>query len=171
MRLIDLATNEFIPGEITLLSAKELKELRGNRAFEFKWREEAKYEIYKLSRTDTAEILGLMSVVNSPESFAVQIRLLETGKPNVGAEKKIDGIAGCLIAWACRLSIKRGFDGWVKLVAKTRLIRHYVTKYRMIQIGKSQVCAIEQDEAISLIYEYLEMEDIVQGENEYFDDE
>jgi hypothetical protein len=55
-----------------------------------------------------------MSVTNSPEAFAVEIRLLESAKSNVGKGKKVDSIAGCLIAWACRLSIKRGYDGWIK---------------------------------------------------------
>jgi hypothetical protein len=172
MKLIDVATNEFIPGEITLLSPKELKALRGNQEFKFKWSAEAKFETYKLCRTDTGQLLGLMSVTNSPEAFAVEIRLLESAKSNVGKGKKVDGIAGCLIAWACRLSIKRGYDGWIKVVAKTKLIKHYVEKYRMTQIGNSQVCAIQQDESISLIFEYLQPGDFSRGklydEEEFF---
>jgi hypothetical protein len=47
-----------------------------------------------------------------------------------------------------------------------------VEKYRMTQIGNSQVCAIQQDESISLIFEYLQPEDFSRGklydEEEFF---
>jgi hypothetical protein len=38
-------------------------------------------------------------------------------------------VAGCLIAFACRESFKRGYQGWVFLVPKTYLLQHYPEKY------------------------------------------
>lgn len=155
MRVTYVKTNERIPTDIDLLSGKELKAITRNPEFEFKWKLEREYEIYKLFRTDTGQILGLMSVANSPESVAIHIRLLESGKTNVGTSKELEGIAGCLIAWACRLSFLRGYDGWIKLTAKSELIKHYVSHYGMIQIGQTQTCKIEQDQAYVLIRKYL----------------
>ncbi len=35
------------------------------------------------------------------------------------------GVAGNLVAFACKLSFESGFDGYVAFTAKTELIEHY----------------------------------------------
>lgn len=155
MHLRNLKENEKIEARIDLITSKELKSIQRNEEFEFDWNQEKGHEIYKLYRTDTEEILGLMSVVNAPVAVAVEIKLLEVGKTNRGSHKEIDRIAGCLIAWACRLSFQRGYHGWIKLIAKTDLIPHYKKRYGMIQIGGRQTCCIEQEQAIRLIEAFL----------------
>jgi len=47
----------------------------------------------------------------------------------MGPGKKLDRIAGCLIAFACKESFKRGHDGCIFLIPKTYLINHYQEKY------------------------------------------
>jgi hypothetical protein len=37
----------------------------------------------------------------------------------------IEGVAGNLVAYACKLSFQYGFEGFVSFTAKTRLIEHY----------------------------------------------
>ena len=95
-----------------------------------------------------------MSLVVVRSEFRVEIRLLESAKPNVGIEKEYDRIAGCLIAFACRLAFKLGFGGFVSLVPKTELIRHYMTKYHLFQMGKH--LATDGENSVNLIAAYLE---------------
>ncbi|MDQ3110147.1 MAG: hypothetical protein M3R17_09645 [Bacteroidota bacterium] len=156
MLLRNVKTNERIPAGIELLSLKELKSVAKNKEeCKFKWQLEKDYEIYKLFRLDTDEMLGLMSIQYVPHALAIKIRLLESGKSNVGSTKQIDGIAGCLISWACRLSFINGFHGSIYLIAKSELIECYKKKYGMRQLGKTQTCEIEQEQAKKLINEFL----------------
>ena len=140
MYLRNLKTNDPIRAAIESVSPKELKSIVKNKAefCEFDWGLEKDKEVYKLFRTDTGEVLGLMSILDNSQSHYVEIKLLEVGQSNVGSGKEIEGIAGCLIAWACRLSFVLGHHGWIMLTAKTNLIEHYKKKYGMLQVGNSK---------------------------------
>jgi hypothetical protein len=63
------------------------------------------------------------------ETNAIEVELLEVSVENMGPGKKLDHVAGCLIAFACRESFKRGHDGCIFLIPKTQLIEHYQAKY------------------------------------------
>jgi hypothetical protein len=91
----------------------------------------------------------------------MEIDLLEVGADNVGKNKKIDYIAGCLIAHACRESIKRGHDGFVFLTPKARLVAHYSDHYGMDYcppLGSNLTGSMIADSkvALALIRRYLE---------------
>jgi hypothetical protein len=53
------------------------------------------------------------------------MNLLESAPFNIGKNKLYDGVAGNLVAFACKLSFQRGFEGFVAFTAKTKLIGHY----------------------------------------------
>lgn len=36
-----------------------------------------------------------------------------------------EGVMGNLVAYACKLSLPRGYNGFVSFTAKTKLIEHY----------------------------------------------
>ncbi|MEO6850831.1 MAG: hypothetical protein ABI203_00960, partial [Mucilaginibacter sp.] len=55
--------------------------------------------------------------------------LLEVAIEHVGTDKKLENIGGCLIAFACREAIKRGHEGFVFLIPKTKLVEHYIKHY------------------------------------------
>ena len=63
-----------------------------------------------------------MSLIDYPEEYRIHLNLIEIQSKNQGKNKKIDRIAGCLIAFACELSFARGYYGFVSLQPKTRLI-------------------------------------------------
>jgi len=50
---------------------------------------------------------------------------LESAPFNIGKGKLYEGVPGNLVAYACKLSFQKGFDGFVAFTAKTRLINHY----------------------------------------------
>ena len=75
-------------------------------------------------------------------------------------EKKIERIAGCLIAFACRESFRRGHDGFVFLTHKTGLIKHNSSEYGLSYIpplgNKLEGLMIaEPNVPISLIKKYI----------------
>ena len=37
-----------------------------------------------------------------------------------------EGVAGNLVAYACKVSFQNGFDGYLSFTAKTKLIDHYI---------------------------------------------
>jgi hypothetical protein len=92
---------------------------------------------------------------------AIEIELLEVGDENVGKKKKLDRIAGTLIAFACRESLKRGHEGYIFLTPKTKLIDHYKAKYYLAftgPIGNNSIGVMVGEEKVArkLIKEYLE---------------
>lgn len=154
--LFDVQTREKVSVRIELIQKEDLGKIKSNKGFTFDWQKEKDFELYKLFNIEKDEILGLLSVADRSESLVIEIRLLESVATNVGKNKKVEGVAGFLIAWACRLSFIRGYDGWVMLTAKTALIKYYCGKYGMKQVGNNQVCVIEQDQSYKLIHYYLE---------------
>ena len=109
----------------------------------FSWRKEKKFSIWKLTIEGTDDILGLMSLNFIEEEKRVEIRLLACSRENVGKGKIFSGIAGCLIAYACRQAILQYPDApCVSLVPKTRLRQYYINRYGMIDAGLS-LCLLE----------------------------
>ncbi|MDP4820440.1 MAG: hypothetical protein NWR67_05510, partial [Saprospiraceae bacterium] len=74
-------------------------------------------------------------------------------RDNKGKKKKIERIAGCLLAFAVQISFEHGYSGFISLVPKTKLIDLYVEKYGFSQYGRQLV--IEGKEAIKLVQKYL----------------
>jgi len=68
-------------------------------------------------------IQGLLSV--TLETDHVFMNLVERAPFNIGKNKLYEGVAGNLVAYACRISFQKGFDGFVAFDAKTKLIQHY----------------------------------------------
>lgn len=55
----------------------------------------------------------------------IYMNLLENAPFNIGKNKLYVGVAGNLVAYACKLSFQYGFDGFVAFTSKTNLIEHY----------------------------------------------
>ena len=51
--------------------------------------------------------------------------LIESAKFNKGKNKLYRGVAGNLVAFACKLSFEKGYDGVVSFISKTQLTGHY----------------------------------------------
>jgi len=153
MFVLDTHTDEEAKVNISQFEVSEAKSLEN---FEFDWSKEAAYETYKLSLTSDGQILGLLSFSRVIEELRIEIRLLEISSKNRGKGKKYDRIAGILIAYACKESFQNGFYGFVSLVPKTRLIKHYEEKYGFQQFGKH--LAVELETSEFLMNRYLTYE-------------
>jgi hypothetical protein len=133
MKVKNIQSGVEFEAEILLVSKEDLKAIKKDikRFSKFDWSLYKSKEVYKLKLKNDNEILGLMCIVDhtDPQTDAIEIELLEVTIENVGKDKKIENIGGCLIAFACREAIKRGHDGFVFLVPKTNLITHYIKIY------------------------------------------
>ena len=82
------------------------------------------------------------------------MHLVESAPFNKGKSKVYSGVPGNLVAFACRLSFQRGFDGNVSFISKTQLIDHYVESLEAIHFG-GRLIIIETSAAINLIDKYF----------------
>lgn len=64
------------------------------------------------------------------------------------------GVPGNLVAYACRLSFQRGFDGNVSFRSKTQLIAHYMKSLGAFQFG-GRIMIIDKRAALVLIDRYF----------------
>ena len=118
----DRETGETLETTVSELSADELKTLEN---WQFNWLKESRYfPIFKLTTVIEPTIIqGLMSI-ETQQGF-VFMSLIETAPHNFGSQKQYLGVAGNLVAFACKKSFESGFAGYVSFVSKTQLVEHY----------------------------------------------
>ena len=124
-----------------------------SKQFDFDWALEKEKLVFKIVTLDSDEIHGLLSIEDIQEELRIHINLIENSNLNKGKNKKLDGVAGCLLAYAAQLAFEKGYLGFISLVPKTELIALYVQKYGFTQYGRQ--LAIERKSAIQLIQKYL----------------
>jgi hypothetical protein len=133
VKLMDLVSGKLIEASIEPMAAKDFTLIKKSkeRFDKFEWNKFKQKEVFKLKLKENDLIVGLMCLIehHDPGIDAIEIELLEVSTENIGQEKTLDHIGGCLIAYACRESFKRGHEGFVFLVPKTSLIDHYANKY------------------------------------------
>jgi hypothetical protein len=134
------------PSDFALLTKKR---------YSFNWHSLKKSAtIYKLSIAGEKDILGVMALIDHPNEYRIEIKLLASSLENRGRSKKYERIAGCMIAFACDLAGKKYNEhACVSLVPKTTLFNHYKQKYYMAWNGRQ------------LFLEYASLDKLL---NEYF---
>jgi hypothetical protein len=154
MVIIQTKNKQRIPVEILEISAISLSEILEKNNFEFDWTDETHHNLFALNIIENGDIVGLMALKDVKDELRIEIILLESSKDNVGPSKTYEKIAGCLIAWACRLAFIKGYYGFVSLTPKTRLIEHYKNAYGFEQFGRQLAVGTEQSH--QLIKKYLQ---------------
>lgn len=129
MYLIHTKTGKNVEAIIEPLTLGGLKNLQKSKRFGFDWTVEAQNEVYQLRLTEGIAALGLVSLIDVPREWRIEISLIEASIENVGKTKEYERIIGCLIAFACEISAMKGYDGFISLIPKTALVEHYITKY------------------------------------------
>ena len=112
--------------EVIHLSAGDSKQI--NKAnWQFKWQDQLKLtdrNTYKLVIKNNPKIIqGLISI--SDQGDHVYMHLIESARFNRGKTKIYTGVPGNLVAFACKLSFEKGYDGYLAFDAKTGLVKHY----------------------------------------------
>lgn len=153
MTVRELKTGNDIEVEILPLLTRDFARItRDKTRFSFHWNDYKRREVFKLCRIDDEEILGLLCLIDisEPGSESIKIELLESSAENIGSAKRIDHIAGCLIAYACRESFRRGRGGYVFLIPKSSLIKRYIVKYGFEHFALS---AADRPEGIMVLHD------------------
>lgn len=129
---IDKITNSIenaISGEIfetLVLQITETKKIK-KKDWQFDWKSEINDSsrlVYSLTTLTNQDILqGLISI--SDKGDHIFMNLIESATFNKGKRKLYKGVAGNLIAFACKTSFEKGYNGIVSFVAKTQLIEYY----------------------------------------------
>ena len=152
----NVLTGDVFPTNITLLTTTELKTVTKKNGWQFDWRFELRQperEVYKLTIPHAISVVqGLVSI--EIRSDHIYMHLVESAPFNKGKSKVYAGIPGNLVAFACRLSFQRGFEGNVSFVSKTQLIDHYTKTLGALHFG-GHIMIIDTQAALRLIDKYF----------------
>ena len=142
--------------EVLRLTKTDLKQITKKNGWNFNWKNESDdniKEVYKLTIVDNPNIVqGLLSFTTNADH--IYMNLLENAPFNLGRNKLYEGVAGNLVAYACKISFQNRFDGYVSFTAKTRLIEHYQKTLNAITFG-GQLMIINTLAANILIDKYF----------------
>jgi hypothetical protein len=152
----NVVTGDSFQTEITLVSVADLKNVTKKNNWLFDWKFEHKQperEVYKLTILGNPKVIqGLLCV--EVKSDHIYMHLVENAPFNKGRSKMYAGVAGNLVAFACRLSFQRGHEGNVSFLSKSQLIEHYEKSLGAIHFG-GRVMIIETRAALKLIHHYF----------------
>ncbi len=119
-------TGEIFDTEITRITDKDFKTIK-SKDWQFNWKSEFKDKsklIFKLTTTNNPTIIqGLLSIEDKDDH--IFMHLVESSKFNLGKHKIYLGVPGNLVAYACKVSFDKGYEGYVAFDSKTILIEHY----------------------------------------------
>lgn len=142
--------------EISLVTVGDLKLINAKNNWLFDWKTEFRQperDVYKLTITNNLNIVqGLISL--EVKSDHVYMHLVESAPFNKGISKVYSGVAGNLVAFACKLSFQRGHEGNVSFLSKTQLIEHYEKTLGAFHFG-GRIMIIESQSALKLINKYF----------------
>ena len=149
------STGEIFDTEIVRLTIKDIRQIK-KVDWQFDWASEIKdktKEVYKLTTVNNPTIIqGLLSIEDKQDH--IFMHLIENAKFNKNKDKVYLGVPGNLVAYACKVSVDKGYQGFLAFDAKTSLIKHYqeilyATHFRGLRMF------IETNAALRLISKYF----------------
>ena len=122
------------------------------------------FETYILVKDDTPDVIEGCLIFEMKNKTEPYMAFVEVAPHNQGKNKKYERVAGCLIAFACRLSFMKGsddFKGWLafdvmeeKKEDEIKLMAMYSTKYHALRYGETMM-VIPPKGGQELINEFL----------------
>jgi len=154
--ILESKTNKLVKSQI-LNPTKDLVP-RKKEGWSFNWLNVHKKDaqsIFALKEENKEIVHGMLHLINDGGMLVME--LIEVAPFNIGSNKMYDNVAGSLIAYACRKSLKleTAYKGYLTFVSKTELINLYKDKYFATQtIGNRMY--IDPLSGEKLINNYLE---------------
>jgi hypothetical protein len=151
----NIYTGEVFDTEVVQLGVKDISQIKKGD-WQFDWAKEIKdktKEVYKLTTVNNPTIIqGLISIEDKQDH--IFMHLIENAKFNKSKDKVYLGVPGNLVAYACKVSVDKGYQGFLAFDAKTALIKHYqealyATHFRGLRMF------IETNAALRLISKYF----------------
>ncbi|MBO9562325.1 MAG: hypothetical protein J7621_06095 [Niastella sp.] len=161
--LIDKLTNSIentISGDsfktdVLPVTANDLKRIK-KKDWSFDWHKEwqdAKKQLFKLVIRDSLNIVqGLISIEDRGDH--IFMHLIESAKFNKGIKKLYVGVPGNLVAFACKISFEKGYEGFISFESKTKLIAHYKKSLGAFVIA-GQLMGLDTSASLTLIHKYF----------------
>ncbi|NLJ43989.1 MAG: hypothetical protein GX431_10050 [Bacteroidales bacterium] len=135
--LENLITGDNFPTDIVITDLNDFKSITKKEGWLFDWKSEFKMpdrDVYKLTIVNNQTVIqGLISL--SVKTDHVYMHLIESAPFNKGKDKVYAGVPGNLVAFACKLSFQRGFEGYLSFLSKTNLINHYEKTLGATHVG------------------------------------
>lgn len=154
--ILNTISGDSFETQVSTLKKSDLKTVLKKNGWKFNWKTEfddLKKEVYKLTIINNSSIIqGLLSL--KIEQDHIFMTLLESAPFNIGKNKLYEGVPGNLVAFACKLSFQRGYDGYVAFDAKTQLIKHYQESLGAIHF-RNQRMIIDSRAAEFLVNKYF----------------
>lgn len=150
-------TGEVFDTAVVRITSKDLRIIHKSD-WQFDWAKEIhdkSKEVYKLTTINNPTIIqGLLSIEDKQDH--IFMHLIESSKFNKEKDKIYLGVPGNLVAFACKISIDKGYQGFLAFDAKTALIKHYqetlhATHFRGLRMF------IETGAALRLISQYYKL--------------
>jgi hypothetical protein len=154
--IVNSISGDSFPTDVSLLSKNEVKQITKKNGWLFNWKGELNLperEVYKLTIVNNPNIIqGITSLTIKPDHIV--IHLIENAPFNKGKSKLYEGVAGNLVAYACRLSFQRGANGFISFHSKTNLVDHYIKTLNAKHYG-NHLMVIDTDAAQILVDKYF----------------
>ena len=155
--LENLITGDNFPTDIVITDLNDFKSITKKEGWLFDQKSEFKKpdrDVYKLTIVNNQTVIqGLISL--SVKTDHVYMHLIESAPFNKGKDKVYAGVPGNLVAFACKLSFQRGFDGYLSFLSKTNLINHYEKTLGATHVG-GNLMIINTIAALKLINKYFD---------------
>ena len=155
----EIGTGQSFETDMVPILADEIKNVHKKDGWFFNWKIEFKkpgHQVYKLILQGDKQIQGLISIEPNSEEFYIELHLIEISPHNYSKNKKFYGVAGNMVAFACKMSFDLGFDGFVAFTAKTSLVDHYIKRLGAQVIFSHNRMAIFTASAKNLVNSYYE---------------
>lgn len=154
--ILNTISGDSFQTEVSRMTSNDLKTVTKKNGWNFDWKSEfndLQKEVYKLTIINNSTIIqGLLSL--TIEQDHIYMNLLESSPFNIGKNKLYEGVAGNLVAFACKVSFQKGYDGFVAFTAKTNLIKHYEESLGAFHF-KNQRMIIETESSKNLVKKYF----------------
>lgn len=149
------STGEVFDTVVVRITSANTKQIIKND-WQFNWHTELKdktKELYKLTTANNSTIIqGLISIEDKGDH--IFMHLIESAKFNRGKTKVYLGVPGNLVAFACKLSVDKGYEGFLAFDAKSALVKHYEQSLHATHF-RGQRMFIETSAAMKLISQYF----------------
>jgi hypothetical protein len=149
-------TKEVFDTVITKIAITDKKQIK-KADWGFDWSKEFKdpiKEVYKLTTINNPTIIhGLICLTDKQDNIFMPH--IENAQFNKGKNKLYKGVAGNLVAYGCKISFEKGYDGVVSFIAKSQLVEHYQESLGAKLFGGGNRMFIDTKEAYILVKQYF----------------
>ncbi len=153
MKILHKPSDTLKTAVIELMGDDEWEQVYQSDEFEFDWSKERKWTVYKLTLEGDAVIQGLVAIEDIIRESRIHIHLIENALSNRSKDKIYDYVAGCLLAFLCKLAFDKDYKGFVSLHSKSEIVDLYKNKYYFLEMGQNLF--IDTERAAFLVSKYL----------------